>query len=70
MSLSQSYPLFDKVVLDESASKLVSINLGVLILSLILIAVAFFMDDKYPSSHSLTKNQSDVAMDHHKNGMD
>lgn len=56
MSLPQPYPLFDKVMFDESVSKLISINLGILILSLILIAVTFFIDDKYPLSYSfLTK---------------
>lgn len=56
MSLPQFYPLFDKVVFGESVSKLVSINLGILILSLLLVAVTFFIDDKYHSLHPfLTK---------------
>lgn len=51
MSLPQPYPLFDKVVFGEPVSKLISINLAVLILSLLLIVVTFFIEDKYDSSH-------------------
>ena len=57
MALPQPYPLFDKVVFGEPVSKLISINLGILILSLGLIAVTFFINDKYSLSHSfLTKS--------------
>lgn len=57
MSLPQPYPLFDKIMFGEPVSKLISINLAVLILSLFLIAVTFFINDQYDSPHSfLTKS--------------
>lgn len=62
MSLPQPYPLFDKVIFGEAASRLILINIVVFVLSIMLIGIILLLEDKFHQSHSFLAKVNHILL--------